>query len=67
MDALVRVAERYDRLILHEQRGDVHAFLVDDGGLVYRYDAGGAAGATTEIRLEEVQRPRAMRIRSVDP
>jgi signal peptidase I len=39
MDALSRIAERYERLIMHEQRGGLHSFLVEDDGVVYRYDA----------------------------
>jgi hypothetical protein len=39
IDALARIAERYERLILHEQRERAHTYLVEDGGLVYRYDA----------------------------
>ena len=37
MDALARLAERYDRLILHERRDDADAFLVEDDGIVYTY------------------------------
>ena len=44
MEALVRIAERYDRLVLHEERDGLHSFLVDDAGLVYRYDAGCRGG-----------------------
>jgi signal peptidase I len=39
IDQLARIAERYERLILHEQRDRQHSFLVEDDGLVYRYDA----------------------------
>jgi signal peptidase I len=39
IDALARIAERYERVILHEQRDRQHSFLVEDDGLVYRYDA----------------------------
>src|SRR5204862_6149425 len=38
MDALARIAERYERLILHERRDGLDAFLVEDGGIVYRHD-----------------------------
>lgn len=37
IDALARLAERYDRLILHESRDDGDAFLVEDDGIVYAY------------------------------
>jgi hypothetical protein len=37
MDALARLARQYDRLILHERRGDGDAFLVEDDGVVYTY------------------------------
>jgi signal peptidase I len=51
IDALARIAERYERLILHEQRERAHAFLVEDGGLVYRYDA----QERTSWRLDRAQ------------
>ena len=37
MEALARLAEQYDRLILHERRVDGDAFLVEDGGIVFTY------------------------------
>jgi len=37
MAALARLAEQYDRLILHEHRSDGDAFLVEDGGIVFTY------------------------------
>ncbi len=38
MDALARIAERYDRLILHEGQEGRDSFLVEDDGIVYRYE-----------------------------
>jgi len=37
MEALARLAEQYDRLILHERRDEADAFLVEDDGIVYAY------------------------------
>ena len=37
IEALARLAEQYDRLILHEHRTDCDAFLVEDDGIVYAY------------------------------
>jgi signal peptidase I len=37
MDALARLAEQYDRLILHERRDEGDAFLVEDDGIAYTY------------------------------
>lgn len=37
MEALARLAEQYERLILHERRDDADAFLVEDDGIVYAY------------------------------
>jgi signal peptidase I len=37
MDALARLAQRYERLILHERRDEGDAFLVEDDGVVYAY------------------------------
>jgi signal peptidase I len=66
MEALVRIAERYDRLVLHEEHGGRHSFLVDDAGLVYRYDVGASTDATTEIRLDEALRFRTGRVSTAD-
>ncbi len=39
MEALVRLAEHYERMILHEAEHDgVHSFVVEDDGVVYRYE-----------------------------
>ena len=43
MKALARLAERYDRLILHERRHGGDSYLVEDDGIVYRYDVERAA------------------------
>ena len=37
IDALARVAERYERMILHERRGGRDSFCVSDDGVLYRY------------------------------
>jgi signal peptidase I len=37
MPDLVRLAERYDRLILHESRGGTHVYLFEAEGIIYRY------------------------------
>ena len=37
IDELVAVAEEYERLVLHEQRGGEHAYSVLEDGTVYRY------------------------------
>ncbi len=66
MEALVRIAERYDRLVLHEQHWGGHSFLVDDAGLVYRYDVGTPPDATTEIRFDEAHRLRNGRLSAAD-
>ena len=66
IDALVRVAERYDRVILHETRAGGHSFLVDDAGVVYRYDIGSPPEETTEIRLDGALRPRPSHLHAAD-
>jgi signal peptidase I len=66
MEALVRIAERYDRLVLHEEHGGRHSFLVDDAGLVYRYDVGSTPDATAEIRFDDALRFRAGRMSAAD-
>jgi signal peptidase I len=42
MDALVKLAERSERLILHHHRDDGDTYLIDDEGTLYRYQAGAA-------------------------
>ncbi|HKI93283.1 MAG TPA: signal peptidase I [Gaiellaceae bacterium] len=37
MDALVKIAERYERMILHERERGEDTFSVSDDGVVYRY------------------------------
>ena len=37
IDALARIAERGERLMLHHDDGECHSYLVDDGGPTYRY------------------------------
>ena len=43
LDALARVAERYERFILHSESGPEQNFLVDDGTALYRFRTGEAA------------------------
>jgi hypothetical protein len=38
MDALVALAERGERLILHHRAGDADTYLVDDGGTLFRHE-----------------------------
>jgi signal peptidase I len=66
MEALVRIAERYDRLVLHEEHWGGHSFLVDDAGVVYRYDVGAPPDATTEIRFDEARHLHAGRVSTAD-
>ena len=59
MEALVRIATRYERMILHESREGSDVFCVADDGVVYRYAVGpeplsteeepGAPGALTSL------------------
>jgi signal peptidase I len=38
IDALVAIAQEYERLVLHQQRGDAHAYTVLEDGTIYRYE-----------------------------
>jgi hypothetical protein len=40
MDGLVQLAERSDRMILHEEHEGAHLYLLEDDGVLYRYRAG---------------------------
>jgi len=46
-DDLVRLADRGERMILHEQQGTRHSYLVEDGAVLYRYRVDGSAGEST--------------------
>ncbi len=58
--ALAHIAERYDRLILHESHGSRHSYLVEDAGAVFRYDIG-----TVDEETLELAPPPPTRLRSV--
>ncbi len=51
IDALARVAERYERFILHSESGPEHNFLVDDGTTLYRYRTEEAVEAADPVPL----------------
>jgi len=40
IDDLAKVAERNGSMILHEERGAVHCYCVQDGAVIYRYQFG---------------------------
>lgn len=40
MEALVRLADRYERVILHHSRPPAHDYYVEESGAVYRYSCG---------------------------
>jgi hypothetical protein len=57
MPDLVRLAERYDRLILHESRDGTHVYLFEAEGIIYRYstqDLHRSAGAPDEPTRDPV-------------
>ena len=39
-EALARLAERYDRMVLHAEADGEHTYLIDDAGAWYRYRSG---------------------------
>jgi signal peptidase I len=44
-ESLYRVAEHYDRVVLHWREGRGHVYQVDDGGSLYRYRVGIGLGS----------------------
>jgi hypothetical protein len=57
MPDLVRLAERYDRLILHQSHGGTHVYLFEAEGIIYRYstqDLHRSAGSPDEPAAPEV-------------
>lgn len=51
MEGLARLAERYDRMIMHEAFDGTHSYLVEDDGVFYRYRAGSPEGVRRPARL----------------
>jgi len=49
IDALVRVAQHYDRVILQTDDGSTTTYLVDDGVTVYRFTARASAAASSRF------------------
>jgi signal peptidase I len=54
MEGLSRLAEPGNRPILHSERLGAHSYLVEDGGIVYRYSTGGAQRTDSVHDDEEV-------------
>jgi hypothetical protein len=52
--ALALIAERYERLILHERHDGFDTFLVEDDGIVYRHDVVHSSPAVDEPEPEPV-------------
>lgn len=52
-DSLARIAELYDRVVLHWHRGESHVYLVDDGSTAYRYRTGPSAELAVAPDLED--------------
>lgn len=51
MEGLARLAERYDRMIMHEFFEGTHSYLVEDDGVFYRYRSGVADAEPRPARL----------------
>lgn len=61
MEALVRLADRYERMVLHHPRSPAHDYYVEESGAVYRYSCGSEPEAEVErpakrTRLREERR-----------
>lgn len=65
MDALARVADRYERMILHVASDAHHKYVVQENGIDYVFelgstsvprDAGSTLGRTRQVRLREERR-----------
>lgn len=56
MDSLARLAERYDRMILHEHEDGVHTYLVEEAGSHYFYETK-AGVVAVEATVEPETKP----------
>lgn len=57
MDALARLAEHHQRLIFQLVEDDRHVYLVEEGGNLYRYEAGGVRAIDEHVLQDPVQEP----------
>ena len=62
IEALVQLADSYEKVVLHEQIGTLHRYLVEQDGVFYRYEARGSrvgrpleAAAVEPDELTELQ------------
>lgn len=55
IDALLRLAERYDRMVLRQRTPSGHVYLVEDDGTVYRHEVRGqGSGDGADARVDFV-------------
>ena len=64
MDALARLAERYDRMILHEDNRGTHRYFVEEAGVAYYYQP--AAPETGAEPPAEIGAPKKARVRAAE-
>jgi hypothetical protein len=71
MDGLARLAERYDRMILHEDNRGTHRYFVEEAGVAYYYQpASPETGAEPPAAIDPPKQPRlraAKPAQSTDP
>jgi len=58
MEGLARLAERYDRMILHEQRDGLHYYVVEEDGVAYRYQMGEMEGRSWLGQVADIREAR---------
>jgi signal peptidase I len=57
MAALVRLAERYERMILHQAGEGIHRYSVSEDGVLYEYVVAGPTEETWQVPVEEPHAP----------
>ena len=55
MDDLAKLAERHNSTILHQTRPGFHYYLVQDGGITYRYAVSEANGGSSSVPLVQLE------------
>lgn len=64
---LIRVADRADRMILHEERDGTHTYVLEDGGLLLRYRIEDHEPAPPQVEEAEEPEEQAVPAPSLEP
>ena len=61
IDGLVRLADRYERMVLHAHRDGVHSYVVQESGVDYIFQVGSPSTSSTSEEVPAVRPPTQLR------